>query len=87
MTANGAIEVDEQYRSSIPHIFAVEMSSTGQPTPVLSGSHAGCGHLTGSTRPPIQYDLIPGAVFSAPNIGTVGLMRLRRRPGLPRYGL
>ena len=73
--ANGAIEVDEQYRTSIPHIFAVgDVIDRMQLTPVaLAEAMQVVGHLTGSIRPPIQYDLIPSAVFSAPNIGTVGL--------------
>ena len=75
LNEQGAIDVDAQYRTSNPNIFAVgDVIDKMQLTPVaLAEAMQVVGHLTGNSRPPLKYELVPSAVFSAPNIGTVGL--------------
>ncbi|WP_447749633.1 glutathione-disulfide reductase [Pseudomonas nicosulfuronedens] len=71
----GYIKVDEVYRSSEPSIHAIgDVIGKVQLTPVaLAEGMALARHLF---RPeeyrPVDYKLIPTAVFSLPNIGTVG---------------
>ncbi|AGI24569.1 glutathione reductase [Pseudomonas sp. ATCC 13867] len=72
----GFIKVDEAYRTSEPSIHAIgDVIGKVQLTPVaLAEGMAVARHLF---RPaeyrPVDYKLIPTAVFSLPNIGTVGL--------------
>ncbi|MFZ5959037.1 glutathione-disulfide reductase [Pseudomonas knackmussii] len=73
---NGFISVDEAYRTSEPSIRAIgDVIGRVPLTPVaLAEGMAVARHLF---RPeeyrPLDYKLIPTAVFSLPNIGTVGL--------------
>jgi glutathione reductase (NADPH) len=75
LNERGAVQVDEHYRTNLAHIYAVgDVIDRMQLTPVaLAEGMAVVSHLTGEVRPPIDYDLIPTAVFSEPNVGTVGL--------------
>ncbi|MCY1435773.1 Glutathione reductase [compost metagenome] len=72
----GFIKVDDAYRTSEPSIRALgDVIGRVQLTPVaLAEGMAVARHLF---RPeeyrPLDYKLIPTAVFSLPNIGTVGL--------------
>ncbi|WEJ70222.1 glutathione-disulfide reductase [Pseudomonas sp. PSE14] len=72
----GFIKVDEAYRTSEPSIHAIgDVIGKVQLTPVaLAEGMAVARHLF---RPeeyrPVDYKLIPTAVFSLPTIGTVGL--------------
>ncbi|ANI14982.1 glutathione-disulfide reductase [Pseudomonas citronellolis] len=72
----GFVRVDEAYRTSEPSIRAIgDVIGRVQLTPVaLAEGMAVARHLF---RPeeyrPVDYKLIPTAVFSLPNIGTVGL--------------
>ena len=73
--ARGAIVVDEYSRTSVPHIFALgDVTDRVQLTPVAI-HEAMCFIETvykdNPTRP--DHDLIATAVFSQPEIGTVGL--------------
>ena len=78
----GYVEVDEHYRSSAPSILAIgDVIGRVQLTPVaLADGLAVARHLF---RPeeyrPVDYQLIPTAVFSLPNIGTVGLSEEQAR--------
>ncbi|MFV3307558.1 glutathione-disulfide reductase [Pseudomonas sp. NY15181] len=73
---SGFIKVDEAYRTSEPSIHAIgDVIGKVQLTPVaLAEGMAVARHLF---RPeeyrPVDYKLIPTAVFSLPTIGTVGL--------------
>jgi glutathione reductase (NADPH) len=75
LNKRGAVEVDEHYRTNLEHIYAVgDVIDRMQLTPVaLAEGMQVVSHLTGESRTPINYDLIPTAVFSEPNVGTVGL--------------
>ena len=77
---NGHIEVDEHFASSVASIFALgDAVGRKDLTPVaLAEAMALVDHLFGHApgkppREPIDYALIPTAVFTHPPIGTIGL--------------
>ncbi|HSV61390.1 MAG TPA: glutathione-disulfide reductase [Variovorax sp.] len=77
---NGAIRVDEQYRSTVPAIYALgDVSTRVQLTPVaLAEAMVVVDALfpdpkrRGGPRQPPDYDFVPTAVFTHPNIATCG---------------
>jgi glutathione reductase (NADPH) len=85
LSEHGAIAVDENFRSSVPHIFAVgDVIGRVQLTPVaLAEAMVVVERLFGSGRRAMDYENIPTAVFTHPNIGTVGLTvaQARQRHG------
>ena len=74
-TERGAIVVDEQYRSSVPSVFAVgDVTDRVQLTPVaIREGHAFADTQFGGRPSTVDYVNIPSAVFSHPPIGAVGL--------------
>ena len=78
VTAAGAIKVNELYQTSVPHIYAVgDVTSRVQLTPVALGEAMVVvdqifGAAAGKAPRSMSYDFIPTAVFTHPNIGTVG---------------
>lgn len=74
----GAIEVNSHYQTSVPHIYAVgDVTARVQLTPVALGEamvvvDALFGPVAGKAARQMSYDFIPTAVFTHPNIGTVG---------------
>ena len=75
LSENGAVVVDERYRSNVPNIYAIgDVTDRVQLTPVaLAEAMALVDHLYGEGRRTVDYALIPTAVFTNPNIGTIGL--------------
>lgn len=75
MTKNGAIEVDEYSRTSVPSIWAVgDVTDRLNLTPVAlmeGGALAKTLFQNEPTKP--DYRAVPSAVFSQPPIGQVGL--------------
>lgn len=73
-TARGAIEVDAHFRTSVPSIRAVgDVIDRVQLTPVALAEGMFVAHeLFGDPRRPVVYENIPTAVFTTPNVGTVG---------------
>lgn len=75
----GAIVVNDDYQTNIPSVHALgDVTARVQLTPVALGEAMKLvDHLFGPTsgKAPrgMSYDLIPTAVFTHPNIGTVGL--------------
>jgi glutathione reductase (NADPH) len=82
---DGAVLVDEHYRTSVPSIHAVgDVTARVQLTPVaLSEAMVVVDHLFGapSGRIPraMEYDFIPSAVFTHPSVGTVGMTEAEAR--------
>jgi glutathione reductase (NADPH) len=78
---NGAVEVDGHYRTSVSSICALgDVTSRVQLTPVALGeAMALVDHLFGDGQRKLSYDYIPTAVFTHPNIGTVGLTEAEAR--------
>ncbi len=82
MAANDAIKVDAFNRTSAPHIWAVgDVTNRAQLTPVaIREGHAFADRVFGGRDiPPLDYSIIPTAVFSHPEIGTVGLTEREAR--------
>lgn len=78
----GAIEVNDQYQTSVPSIYAVgDVTARVQLTPVALAEamvvvDALYGPTAGKKPRGMSYDFIPTAVFTHPNIGTVGYSEL-----------
>jgi glutathione reductase (NADPH) len=70
----GAIEVDAEYRTAEPSIFALGDVTGGlELTPVaLAEGMAFARSNFGGVQQQVDYDFVPTAVFSQPPIGTVG---------------
>lgn len=81
VSPHGAIVVDEDFRSSVPSIHAVgDVNARLQLTPVaLAEAMVVVDRLFGDGRRSMAYDLVPTAVFTHPNIGTVGLSEQQAR--------
>ena len=79
---SGAVEVNEQYQTSVPSIYAVgDVTARVQLTPVALAEamvvvDALFGPAGGKAPRGMSYDFIPTAVFTHPNIGTVGYTEL-----------
>ena len=72
---SGAIEVNEYFQTSNESIYAIgDVIDRVQLTPVaLAEGMYLANHLFGEESNPVDYSEIPTAVFSQPDIGTVGL--------------
>ena len=81
LTASGAIAVDDGFRTSVPHVFAVgDVIDRVQLTPVaLAEAMTVVDHLFGDGRRSMVYEHIPTAVFTHPNVGSVGLTEAQAR--------
>lgn len=75
MRDNGAVVVDDYFRTNVPSIWAIgDVIGRMQLTPVaLAEGMAVVNTLFKDQPTSVDYDNIPTAVFSQPNIGTVGL--------------
>jgi glutathione reductase (NADPH) len=78
---NGSVLVDAHYRTNVPSIFAVgDVVDHVQLTPVaLAEGMYVAHHLFGAKGRKPRYDLIPTAVFTNPNVATVGLTEAAAR--------
>jgi glutathione reductase (NADPH) len=78
---NGAVKVNENFESSVPSILAVgDVIDRVALTPVaLAEAMAVVSRLFGTGERTMSYRNIPTAVFSHPNIGTVGLSEEQAR--------
>jgi glutathione reductase (NADPH) len=72
--ANGSIPVDEYSRTSVPHIFAVgDITHRVNLTPVaLMEGHAFADSEFGGQPRAVDHAFVPSAVFSHPQVATVG---------------
>jgi glutathione reductase (NADPH) len=78
---NGAIIVHDNFQSSVPSIYALgDVTDRVQLTPVaLAEAMKLVDHLFGDGTRSLSYEGIPTAVFTHPNIGTVGLTEAQAR--------
>ena len=85
LNADGAIIVDEKYRTNVPNIYALgDVTNRINLTPVaIAEGRALADTLFGGREGSLSYDNVPTAVFSNPPIGTVGLTEAEARN---RYG-
>ncbi|KAF1853535.1 hypothetical protein Lal_00046496 [Lupinus albus] len=84
--AAGAIPVDEFSRTRVPSIFAVgDVTNRANLTPVaIREGHAFADTEFGNKPTSVDHHLIPTAVFSTPEIGTVGLSEAAARRSCER---
>ena len=70
----GAIKINDDYQTSVPSIHALgDVTARIQLTPVALGEAMKLvDHLFGDNLRGMSYEFIPTAVFTHPNIGTVG---------------
>ena len=81
LDAEGAVVVDSYSRSSVANIYAVgDCTDRLQLTPVAIAEGAAVAETLfhGKPKPP-DYENVPTAVFSQPNLGTVGLTEAQAR--------
>ena len=73
--ARGAIKVDEWSQTSATSVFAVgDVTDRINLTPVaIAEGHAFADTIYGDMPRAVSYDAVPSAVFSQPNIASVGL--------------
>jgi glutathione reductase (NADPH) len=78
---NGEIVVDEYSRSSVENIYAVgDVTNRVNLTPVaIREGHAFADTVFGGKPTAVDHELVPTAVFSTPEIGTVGLPEVLAR--------
>jgi glutathione reductase (NADPH) len=78
---NGGIAVDNFSRSSVPHIYAIgDVTHRINLTPVaIREGHAFADTVFGKRPVEVDHANIPTAVFSQPEIGTVGLTEAEAR--------
>jgi glutathione reductase (NADPH) len=79
--ASGAVVVDARFQSSVPSIYAVgDVIDRVLLTPVaLAEGMVVAENLFGSGGRSLDYEGIPTAIFSNPNVGTVGLSEAKAR--------
>ena len=72
---NATIVTNDQFQTSVPSIYALgDVIGTPELTPVATAqAMVFVSQQYGDGRKTISYDNIPTAIFSQPNIGTVGL--------------
>lgn len=85
LDSNGAVVVDEWSRSSVPNIYAVgDVTNRLNLTPVaIREGHAFADTVYGGLPRKADHSDVPSAVFSQPNVGSVGLSEAQARE---RYG-
>jgi len=74
-TANGAVVVDDDHATSLPHVFAIgDVTDKLNLTPMATAvGHALADTLFGGNPRRASYRNVPTAVFSSPPIATVGM--------------
>lgn len=78
---NGGIAVDDYSRTNVPHIYAVgDVTHRMNLTPVaIREGHAFADSVFGNRPTKVDHAEIPTAVFSQPQVGTVGLTEAQAR--------
>lgn len=89
LTPHMAIKVDAWSRSSVPSIYAVgDVTSRVNLTPVaIREGHAFADTIFGGKPVKVDHSLVPTAVFSQPEIGTVGLTEEQARQGFGKIDI
>ncbi len=85
LNKNGAVIVNEHYRTSVPSIYAIgDVTDRVNLTPVaLAEGMVLARNLYDKQNTAVDYSDIPTCVFSQPNLGTVGLTEAQARE---KYG-
>jgi dihydrolipoamide dehydrogenase len=84
--ARGYIAVDGMMRTGEPGIFAIGdvVSVNDQPHPMLAHvasyeAHVAADFIAGKNPQPVNYNLVPGATYCAPEVASVGLTEKKAR--------
>jgi glutathione reductase (NADPH) len=79
--ANGGIAVDAWSKTSVPHIYAIgDVTHRLNLTPVaIREGHAFADTVFGNRKVQVDHATIPTAVFSQPEVGTVGMTEQEAR--------
>lgn len=83
---HGAILVNDQFQTNIPHIYALgDVINRANLTPVATAQGMALARtlFDGQPSQPIDYQAIPTAVFSQPEVGTIGLTEQQARQKHP----
>ena len=85
LAPNGAVRVGDHYETNVPGIYALgDVIDRVHLTPVaLAEAMAFVDHLFGDGKRRVDYGSIPTAVFTHPNVGTVGLTEEEARQRFP----
>ena len=85
----GAVIVDDDYQTSVASIYALgDVTDRINLTPIaLAEGMALARNLYGGMNYRVDYDYVPTAVFSQPNIGTVGLTETQARERYPNVSI
>jgi glutathione reductase (NADPH) len=77
----GEIKVDEYSQTAVPSVYAIgDVTNRMNLTPVaIREGMAFAQTVFGGTPTPVDHDLIPSAVFTQPELGTVGLTEEQAR--------
>lgn len=86
---NGEVIVDEYSQTSVPGIYAVgDVTDRANLTPVaIREGHAFADTVYGGRKVMVDHSVIPTAVFSQPELGTVGLTEALARARCPEIDL
>lgn len=81
LSENGAVMVDQHYQSNIASIYALgDVTDRYMLTPVATAeAMALVEHLYNASHAVLDYKNIPTAVFSQPNVATVGMTEMQAR--------
>ncbi|HLH96058.1 MAG TPA: glutathione-disulfide reductase [Xanthobacteraceae bacterium] len=89
LAANGGIAVDAYSQTSVPHIYAVgDVTNRIALTPVaVREGHAFADTVFGNRPTRVDHTDVPTAVFSEPEVGTVGLTQAQACASLPKVDI
>lgn len=82
----GAIRVDEYSRTSVPSVYAVgDVTNRLTLTPIaIREGHAFADTVFGGRQAVVDHSSVPTAVFTQPEVGTVGLTEAQARAQFPK---
>jgi glutathione reductase (NADPH) len=86
---NGGIEVDAYSKTQVPHIYAVgDVTNRINLTPVaIREGHAFADTVFGNKPTRVDHADVPTAVFSEPEVGTIGLTEAQARVSLAKVDI
>jgi len=89
LTPHYAVQVNEYSQSSVDNIYAVgDVTNRVNLTPVaIREGHAFADTVFGNAPRAVDHSLVPSAVFSQPELGTVGMTEAQARAKLPKVDI
>jgi glutathione reductase (NADPH) len=89
LNEKNAVAVDAYSRTSVPHIYAIgDVTDRVNLTPVaIREGHAFADTVFGGKDVPVDHSNVPTAVFSEPEVGTIGLTEMQARETLARVDI